>query len=72
MIYLDFEGELTGGAWSRPDVSTQGTYRATEWSSDRVAVILEGSQLVGEIDLRCIRPESGGVESWNLRMGNLD
>ena len=71
LIYLDFEGELTGGR-GRVRRVDEGTYRALEWSSNRVRVILEGSQLVGEIDLRCIRPESGGVESWNLRMGNLD
>jgi hypothetical protein len=71
LVYLDYEGELTGqrGRVRRVD---GGLYHALVWSRDRVRVVVTGSQLVGEIDLRCIRPESGGTESWNLRMGNLD
>jgi hypothetical protein len=71
LVYLDYEGELTGQRGRVRRVDT-GTYRALVWSRDRVRVVVTGSQLVGEIDLRCIKPESGGTESWNLRMGNLD
>jgi DNA polymerase Ligase (LigD) len=71
LIYLEYEGELTHdrGRVRRVD---KGTYHAIAWSRDRVCVVLAGSQLVGEIDLRCIRLESEGSESWTLRMGNLD
>jgi hypothetical protein len=71
LLYLEYEGELTGqrGRVRRIDA---GTYHVLIWSSDWVRVVVAGLQLVGEIDLRCIRPESGATESWNFRMGNFD
>jgi hypothetical protein len=70
-IYLEYEGEVSGqrGRVRRVD---SGSYRALVWTADRVHVKLEGAQLVGEVELRCIRPESGKAVSWTFRMGNFD
>lgn len=71
LIYLDYEGEVSGqrGRVRRVD---SGTYRAIVWRPDRVVVELAGSQLVGEVELRSSVPGSAGTTSWLFRMGNLD
>ncbi len=70
-IYLEYEGEVSGnrGSVRRLD---EGTYRVLLWSADHVRVELAGSQLVGEVELRCVESGSDGVTSWNFRIGNLD
>jgi hypothetical protein len=68
-IYLDYEGELSGnrGTVRRVD---QGVYTALIWEEGRVRVRLEGTQLVGEVEIcQVCSPE--GV-SWTFRLGNLD
>jgi hypothetical protein len=69
--YLDYEGEVSGqrGHVRRVD---WGTYRPILWSADRVRVELAGCQLVGEVELFALAPESGGTDSWIFRMGNFD
>jgi hypothetical protein len=70
-IYLDYEGDISGdrGRVRRID---EGTYRARLWSAVRVRVILEGTQLVGEVELRQVGEKSDGASSWLFRLGNLD
>jgi len=70
-IYLEYEGEVSGqrGRVRRVD---SGTYRPLVWTADHVRVKLEGAHMLGEVELRCIKPESGETVSWNFRMGNFD
>jgi hypothetical protein len=70
-IYLDYEGEISRnrGTVRRIDA---GVYTAIDWSDDRVRVRLQGSQLVGEVELRHVGDKSGGASSWIFRLGNLD
>ena len=70
-IYLEYEGGVAGGRGSVRRVDG-GTYRVLEWSEHHVRVALEGSQLVGEVDLRWAGAESGVSESWVFRAGNFD
>jgi hypothetical protein len=71
LIYLDFEGEVSGdrGRVRRVDA---GTYRTVTWSAGHVRVVVQGNQLAGEVDLRVADPESGAASSWIFRMGNFD
>jgi hypothetical protein len=70
-IYLEYEGEISGGrgAVRRLD---EGTFRVLAWSSDHVRIVVNGTQLVGEVDLRKMGAVSGANESWVFRVGNLD
>jgi len=70
-FYLDYEGEVSGsrGRVRRLD---RGNYVPLIWSADRVRAILEGSQLVGEVELRQVVSGSDVAVSWNFRIGNLD
>ncbi len=70
-IYLDYEGEVSGsrGRVRRLD---RGEYRSLVWSDDHVRVVLAGSQLVGEVELRQVVSGSDGAGSWSFRIGNLD
>src|SRR5262249_36750432 len=70
-IYLDYEGEIARnrGTVRRIDA---GVYTAIDWSDDRVLVRLNGSQLVGEVELRRGGEKSGGAFSWIFRLGNWD
>jgi DNA polymerase Ligase (LigD) len=70
-IYLEYEGEVGGKrGWVRR--IDGGTYRVLEWSEHHVRVALEGTQLVGEVDLRWAGAESGVSDSWVFRAGNFD
>jgi DNA polymerase Ligase (LigD) len=71
LIYLDYEGEISGnrGQVRRVDM---GTYRALDWSAGRVRVEVTGSQLVGEVNLRESESESGATALWIFRIGNFD
>ena len=70
-IYLEYEGEVSGnrGTVRRID---EGTYTPIIWDNDRIRLYLEGSQLVGEAELRQIGPGSEGVGSWIFRLGKVD
>jgi DNA polymerase Ligase (LigD) len=70
-IYLEFEGDVSGyrGTVRRID---EGTYRARLWSAVLVRICLEGTQLVGEAELRQVGETSDGATSWIFRLGNLD
>jgi DNA polymerase Ligase (LigD) len=70
-IYLEYEGEISGnrGRVRRVDA---GTFRILVWSPEHVRVEVAGTQLVGEVDLRGTRLESGAASSWIFRMGNFD
>jgi DNA polymerase Ligase (LigD) len=70
-LYLEYEGVISGnrGRVRRLD---EGTYRVLLWSAEHIRVELAGSQLVGEVELRRDSSGSGGVTSWNFRIGNLD
>lgn len=70
-IYLDYEGEIAGdrGKVRRVD---GGTFRVLVWLPEHVRVQVNGSQLVGEVDLRSTGAVSGAYESWLFRAGNFD
>jgi len=70
-IYLEYEGEISGGR-GRVRRLDSGTYRAVDWSADRVQIEVAGSQLAGELELRFVGGESLGAPLWIFRMGNLD
>ena len=57
------------GALRRID---EGIYRAIVWTDNLVRVRLEGSQLVGEAELRQVGEKSDRASSWLFRLGNLD
>ena len=69
--YLEYEGEVSGnrGTVRRID---RGTYTVVFWSAERVRVRLNGSQLVGDVELCQVGESSDGVSSWIFRLGNLD
>ena len=62
-VFLEYEGEISGNRGRVRQLDT-GTYRALQWSADRVRVELAGSQLVGEVELCRSRSESGDTASW--------
>jgi hypothetical protein len=70
-IYLDYEGAVSNnrGTVRRID---QGSYSALVWSEALVRVRLDGSQLVGEVELRQVGAVSDRASSWIFRLGNLD
>jgi hypothetical protein len=70
-IYLDYEGEISRdrGTVRRIDA---GLYCAMVWTDDWVRVRLEGSQLVGEVELRQVGEKSDRASSWIFRLGNFD
>jgi hypothetical protein len=70
-IYLDYEGEVSGGR-GRVRRLDEGTYDTFVWSASLVRVRLQGVQLVGEVELRQIGKASEGAGSWIFRLGNLD
>jgi DNA polymerase Ligase (LigD) len=70
-IYLEYQGDVSGnrGTVRRID---EGTYTPIIWEDDRIRLHLEGSQLVGEAELRQVGPRSDGVGSWIFRLGKVD
>lgn len=71
LIYLEYEGEITGdrGRVRRID---EGTYCVRVWSDVLVRIRLQGAQLVGDAELHHVGVKSEGVSSWIFRLGNLD
>jgi hypothetical protein len=69
-VYLDYEGEVSGnrGMVQRVD---RGVYTALTWEEGRVRVRVEGTQLVGEVEICQVCGSDGGT-SWIFRLGNLD
>ena len=71
-VYLDYEGEVSGGRGSVRRLDA-GTYQVRIWAEDRVWVVLQGAQLVGAAELR--RIQSGAAETllgWMFRFGKVD
>ena len=70
-IYLDYEGDISEnrGTVRRID---RGTYESRVWGEDYVRVLVQGDQLVGEVEIRqsASGPEACG--KWVFRLGNVD
>ncbi|WP_435007521.1 DNA polymerase ligase N-terminal domain-containing protein [Tundrisphaera lichenicola] len=65
-IYLDYEGEISGGRgsvtrWDR------GECDPIEWGADRVRLLVRGAQIVGEVELR----RDVDLRIWWFRLGKL-
>jgi DNA polymerase Ligase (LigD) len=75
LAYLDFEGEVSGGRGTVRRIDS-GTYEVEVWAPDLVRVRLQGSQLVGALELRDAVSASGegipGAFGWKVRLGNFD
>jgi hypothetical protein len=67
-IYLDHEGEVSGGRGTvrRWD---SGVCDVLEWGEDAVRLEVRGGQLVGSVELWCVEEE--GRRSWLFRLGKL-
>ena len=72
LIYLEYEGEVSGGRGVVRRVD-RGTYEVRQWEPDRVRVRLEGDQLRGEVEL-VQRAEDGGENApgWTFRWETAD
>jgi DNA polymerase Ligase (LigD) len=70
-LYLDYEGEISRnrGSVRRLDA---GTYAVIGWNESLIHVRLDGTQLVGEAELRQVGLNSAGDSAWILRLGNVD
>lgn len=68
LVYLDYEGDVSGGRGSvrRWD---EGTCEVVEWGEERVRLVLSGGQLVGSVELWCVEEE--GRSAWRFRFGKL-
>jgi hypothetical protein len=72
VAYLDYVGEVSGGRGVVRRLD-RGTFRALEWSDDRVVVELDGGQLVGPLTLwRTVAAAPVWAGGWVFRLGNLD
>jgi hypothetical protein len=72
LVYLDYEGEVSGGRGVVRQVD-RGTYVIDTWTPSLVRVRIEGAQLVGEVELREAVSTSGtGDLRWTFRLGNFD
>jgi hypothetical protein len=67
-IYLDYEGEISGGRGTVRRLDS-GTTEVIEWGEDRVRLVLRGSQLVGPVELWLADEE--GRPAWRFRLGKL-
>ena len=74
-IYLDYEGEVSGGRGVVRRID-RGTYVREIWTDDIVKVRLSGAQLLGPVELRRavsgVDFSSSDREDWVVRFGNLD
>jgi hypothetical protein len=72
LIYLAYEGEISGGR-GRVRRIAEGSYTARLWEEGHIRVRLDGDQLVGEVEIRQVsRPGSACAGSWVFRLGNVD
>ena len=71
LAYLDYEGPVSGnrGSVRRND---RGTYEPLVWEGDRVAVRLQGAQLVGVAELRRTGDTEAPPRAWVFRLKNFD
>ena len=70
-IYLEYQGEVSGNRGSVRRVDA-GTYSVLSWKEDRVLVRVEGSQLVGEVEIRQAGAGSAGGKTWSFCLGKAD
>ena len=70
-LYLDYQGEVSGNRGSVRRVD-EGTYSVQSWDEDRVRIRVEGSQLVGEVEIRQAGAGPDGGKIWSFRLGKLD
>jgi hypothetical protein len=70
-LYLDYEGPVSGDRGSVKRVDS-GIYHMVVATDDHVFVIVNGCQLVGEVDLRATGSPSGDAVSWSFRIGKVD
>lgn len=71
LLYLEYEGEVSGGRGSVRRIDS-GSYHALEWGEAAVRVRLEGAQLVGVLELRRGSGTPGETDTsrpWTLRFG---
>jgi hypothetical protein len=72
LVYLDYEGEVSGGRGVVRRVD-RGTYVIATWTPSLVRVRIEGAQLVGELELReAVSASGAGDFGWTFRLGNFD
>ena len=75
LAYLDYEGEISGGRGTVRRIDS-GEFFVLDWAKDFVRVRLEGTQLLGPIELRRAvsgtLDDSGAVTDWVVRFGNFD
>lgn len=78
--YLSYEGPVSNNR-GRVRRVAQGRFRALEWGTDRVRVVLDGDQLVGEVTLERAGSVAGSssssypavaAEPWKFRLGKVD
>ncbi len=67
LLYLDYEGPISNDRGSVRRIA-RGTYQPIVWTDNRVVVLLEGDQLIGEAELS---REGGDVWSFFLS-GKVD
>jgi hypothetical protein len=69
-LYLDYEGEVSGGRGTVRRLD-QGTYTSLEWEPERIRVVLDGTQLVGEAELCQVGGTSDDDRAWIFRLGKV-
>jgi hypothetical protein len=72
-VYLDYEGEVSGGRGTVRRVDG-GEYDRLTWTPDHVRVRLFGTQLAGLAVLRraVAGEKDDSSSSWTFRLGNFD
>lgn len=69
-LYLDYEGEISGGRGSVRRVD-EGNYAILAWEANLIRVVLEGAQLVGEAELCQVGGTSDAGGAWIFRLGKV-
>ncbi len=67
-VYLDYEGEVSGGR-GRVQRWDSGLCQIIEWKEDRVCLRVEGNQIAGVIDFRGRLVD--GERRWVVCLGKL-
>ncbi len=68
LIYLDYEGEVSGGRGT-VERWDSGSCEVLEWGEGRVRLAVRGGQLVGLVELRRVGDED--PRRWLFRFGKL-